>query len=143
MAGVLEEIELERLPRLCQPVAQFLGIGRRRILVFLAADDVDRAMRLGRKVDHRGRALWRGKRVGRRTGDEAAPTVDRRVDLVAAACEQQCPAAADAEADASDLAVASRLRAQERGRRLEVPHQLRILQPEHLGQHLVHVGGIF
>src|SRR5579864_27360 len=83
----------------------------RRVLVVCAEYRVHRPLDASDHVADRHRMERRCPGIRR---DGSAPAVDRRVDLVAAACEQQGRAAAHAEADRADLAVAKRHAPQQR-----------------------------
>ena len=96
-------------------------------------------MELRDEVEDRFGARRRGLGVRGRAMDKPAPAVDRGVDLVAAAREQQGLAAARAKADRADLAVCTRQGAQMGRRRFEVLHRLGIRFSEHDRHHRRHV----
>ena len=93
-------------------------------------------------ADHIERRLRPGRiglliRVG--AVDEAAPAIDRRIDLAAAASEQQRVAAARAEADGTDFAGRAGHPSQIVGRGLEILQRLGVGQPEHDRPDIVHI----
>src|SRR5229473_2640747 len=94
-------------------------MGLRRVLIVGAEYGVNRPLDILRHVADRHRMERRCSGIRR---DGAAPTVDRRVDLVAAAGEQQGRAAAHAEADRADLAAAKRQASQQRGGAFDIAY---------------------
>src|SRR6266446_5548941 len=100
-------------------------MGLRRVLVVGAEYRVYRPLDASDHVADRHRMERRCSGIRR---DGSAPTVDRRVDLVAAACEQQGRAAAHAKADRAGLAVAIRQAPQQRGGALNVAYSQAIFE---------------
>src|SRR5229473_1470276 len=94
-------------------------MGLRRVLIVGAEYGVNRPLDASDHIAHRYRMERRCSGIRR---DESAPTVDRRVDLVAAACEQQGRAAAHAKADRAGLAVAIRHASQQRGGAFDIAY---------------------
>src|SRR6266852_3275566 len=94
-----------------------MGLGR--VLVVGAEYRVYRPLDASDHVAHRHRMERRCPGIRR---DGSAPAVDRRVDLVAAACEQQGGTAAHAKADRAGLAVAIRQASQQRGGAFDIAY---------------------
>src|SRR5713101_10004184 len=94
-----------------------MGLGR--VLIVGAEYGVHRPLDASDHVADRHRMERRCSGIRR---DGSAPTVDRRVDLVAAACEQQGRTAAHAKANRANLAAAKRHAPQQRGGAFDVAY---------------------
>src|SRR5439155_1287317 len=98
-----------------------------------------RTVQLTDHVERRFRPRGAGFSVRGGAIDEAAPAIDRGIDLVAAAGEQQCVPAARAEADRADLAGRARQPAQTRRRGFQILYRLAVRQAEHDREHRIDV----
>src|SRR5229473_6963911 len=96
-------------------------------------------MQLANHVERRLRPRRCGFGIGGGALDEAAPAIDRGIDLVAAAREEQRVPPARAKADRPDLPGRPREPAQTGCGRLEVLHRLAVGQTEHHREHCLYI----
>src|SRR5271170_4708687 len=89
VAGILVDLDRRILAGGLRALAELFGLRHRRVLVFLAEHPEERTAELADEIEDRRRARRRGLGVGGGAMDEPAPAIDRGVDLVAAAREQQ------------------------------------------------------
>ena len=142
MAGILVHLDRDILAGALRPRAQFLGLGDGRVLILLAEDAEERAMKLPDQIEDRLRPRRCGFGVGGRPMDEPAPAIDRRIDLVAAAGEQQGLPPARAKADGADFCRGAGKPAQMRCRRFEIADRLGVRLAEHDRHDCGHVARI-
>src|SRR5271166_920199 len=116
----LVHVDFDLLTARLRALAQLLAQRRRGVLVLGSDRRQQGAVQLLGELERRRRPRRRRALIWRGFVDEAAPAVDRGIQSVARAGEQQRVAPAHAEADAADPAAHLGTCAQEVGRSVEV-----------------------